>query len=1416
MSRIFLPNKKLIIPDGVKVTNSTSSNNVAKVVSKADKEADAKRRKDDSESRKTEARKSEPLGEVKINNKYKPAKPVVGVEGKSEKVKSGKSSEGKKIVAEILPPLLKPSSIGPSSPVSLGGVGTTGSTGKKDKKSCLGCSKFMTCVDIKKAFNYYCNKFEVRGSSIDLDSFAKQNTVAEEATVSSKVNKHVKRDTTVKKYEVDNVDSDVDPGDFNVQKLIREASSDSHNVAKAGGIKIDDRDLSYAPNFVSFLIDSFGEVGYEPWAKQIMFGSMLFGDYCWSPTCSDARYAKNIPVGDTVDQVLERITFLEWGKCPTCGKTRHDFWNEGKQHDYYEFVALLGQRCGKSSITALMFAYQLQRLIKLGVPAKVYPGVLPSTPLVATFVAVSFKQAKDALYEPFLGMVESSSFYKEYHKILDYYGNKHGEQLYKVRDTFVWYSPSNLSLFPSTTSGKTLRGYTRWGAACLSGDSLVLTDKGFIEIKNNLVGFTTNTTTNEMKTISNWAYTGKKEVKRVTLANGLWLKVTDDHKIPVLTKTLDIETKRVEDLQVGDYVGVAYNTQVFPKVNPEFTFSHAYPVRKYVEIIKKVGELGTFRLSDLGILGNTSSARNTVIKLAKAGMVYVDHRVGRFRVYKITSEFTIDKAIASQTSGKFKRYDITFPATMTPDLAALLGWFVSEGTYSEIAREFMICNTDKVAADHIVNSAEKVFGVAPRINLDTRGGNSPYKSIWRIFFAYENTKNFLRYVGLTPSLSKTKTIPWSVLTSTKDCQKAFLQTLFEGDGCCCTVDCKVSYATTSKKLALQLQMMLLNFGIYSNLIVYDGSKRSDKYNISYHIELPVIEGMKFIKRIGFLTKNKAYLKESTSNRYTHFRLPYISFTGKYPDKSGAFQKVKTHVYSIDYANRKTKNRGLNKAMFVPGIQDKMEALIDNHTIWQPIKSIKKLKPAVKTYDITVDDATHSLVAHGMRINNCDELGHLAAKDKGAVKMNPDLVVDALRRSLLTVRAGADTLHRKGNYDVPHVLFANVSSPMHLTDKIVRLYEESKNSESMLGYHYSVFEVNPLITEKVLEAERRSDPEGYKRDYLAIPPRATHVFLPSKSVLTSAVGKHKNIIALTQETGKSAAGLPIIRAKAKVLKKDAVTPRVLAIDAGRTDNAFGGCIMHLRQTTVGKDKEGNELIEEMPTVDAFFEIVPEPKKPVNFNNVYEKVLRPIMIGLNIKYIVADRWNSAKILDDLEAEFGCGWSFWTLRWENFLLVKNSFINSEVLLPKPEISLSDAMTLSSKNYPFSMIGKPVSHFMVEAMTVEESMGKTVEKGDKRTDDLFRAFCLAYCALHDEEIRDEYLFGEEEPPAKAIDTGSLCFYGSYGGGGSAPTSRGGGIGSGATGNFFSGSLSGGSGHSSGGGASGVTGKVFTGGDKK
>lgn len=126
---------------------------------------------------------------------------------------------------------------------------------------------------------------------------------------------------------------------------------------------------------------------------------------------------------------------------------------------------LLSHNSGKSALLGMMFTYITHRQLKLERPNEVY-GLLSSTVLQATFVALTFAQAKETLFDGFYGNILSSPWFQEYHSCLDHVERRHGEkELYQLNDTFVNYRHRRLMIYPAGPDKRILRGRTRFGAA---------------------------------------------------------------------------------------------------------------------------------------------------------------------------------------------------------------------------------------------------------------------------------------------------------------------------------------------------------------------------------------------------------------------------------------------------------------------------------------------------------------------------------------------------------------------------------------------------------------------------------------------------------------------------------------------------------------------------------------------------------------------------------------------------------------------------------------------------------------------------------------------------------------------------------------------------------------------------------------
>jgi len=86
---------------------------------------------------------------------------------------------------------------------------------------------------------------------------------------------------------------------------------------------------------------------------------------------------------------------------------------------------------------------------------------------------------------------------------------------------------------------------------CVSGDTQVLTNIGNVRIDSIDKNVHTHVIVNGVEyKLKNWLHTGRKGVYKVTLANGMSVKVTHDHKL----KTVNGEFIRCDELETGDII----------------------------------------------------------------------------------------------------------------------------------------------------------------------------------------------------------------------------------------------------------------------------------------------------------------------------------------------------------------------------------------------------------------------------------------------------------------------------------------------------------------------------------------------------------------------------------------------------------------------------------------------------------------------------------------------------------------------------------------------------------------------------------------------------------------------------------------------------------------------------------------------
>ena len=319
------------------------------------------------------------------------------------------------------------------------------------------------------------------------------------------------------------------------------------------------------------------------------------------------------------------------------------------------------------------------------------------------------------------------------------------------------------------------------------------------------------------------------------------------------------------------------------------------------------------------------------------------------------------------------------------------------------------------------------------------------------------------------------------------------------------------------------------------------------------------------------------------------------------------------------------------------------------------------------------------------------------------------VQQSLSNSLTTVRTEVLHLYKKGINTIPTGYNLSMSSPFSENDTLCRLERDSHNDDSLtFGIRLPTWEVNPLYQRNhpiIVEAYRRN-PVKAERDFGANPPQITSaLYQPGTIEMLFTPSRPNSHRLLYLDHVKYTRGKSV-----HVTPQDAYQPSVMTLDAGLVNNAFALVVAHRRDTVM--------------EVDLVIELVPQPGKQVDFPFLYENIIKPIIIEMNVVLVAADRWNSITILQQIEKDVeGCKVNQKTLQYKDFTNFSASVYSGEVKLPALEMPMDRVLVV--RDFKKELLNAPIAHLALQMTTVKDT-GVAIVKGDGFTDDMFRALVL------------------------------------------------------------------------------------------
>ena len=196
-------------------------------------------------------------------------------------------------------------------------------------------------------------------------------------------------------------------------------------------------------------------------------------------------------------------------------------------------------------------------------------------------------------------------------------------------------------------------------------------------------------------------------------------------------------------------------------------------------------------------------------------------------------DFSLDEMCARRHSNRNSPNRL--PNRMTPELARILGYFVSEGTCSPTF-SISFSNADSRLHDDIRKCMTSEFGIR---HIDDR---HQHNLAYNTRFGSTVTRDYLARVGLDYVKSGEKCIPWSIMTAPLAIAKHFIRAYYDGDG---SIDA-LSATSKSRQLIDQLQILLARFGILSKIKPHSNPK-----GIYWTLVVPASHYQRYANRVGF-------------------------------------------------------------------------------------------------------------------------------------------------------------------------------------------------------------------------------------------------------------------------------------------------------------------------------------------------------------------------------------------------------------------------------------------------------------------------------------------------------------------------------------------------------------------------------------
>lgn len=325
---------------------------------------------------------------------------------------------------------------------------------------------------------------------------------------------------------------------------------------------------------------------------------------------------------------------------------------------------------------------------------------------------------------------------------------------------------------------------------------------------------------------------------------------------------------------------------------------------------------------------------------------------------------------------------------LTPQIAEVVGGLVSEGACT--SSNFFYCNTNQFMIDRFMGLVKDSLSIEPAIQKEqtSESFGSDEDAFRGVRFSAEASR-WLEYNFNVGCGACDKKIPDNILGASELTQIAFLEGLCLGDGSIRFKKGKVarfSYSTCSETLAMDVQAMLLNLGIFTRISRY--VDQTYPANTQYQVVSEGSEVYKIAQMLPIFSKHRKFEKVEQDHR------PRYEYFGSL---SGLIKEIRAHTkgtrdlidrrYCISTENSRTPTRATLEKWrneLSDNIEwtspDKKEDILGKIDTILSNRCVKMLSTEyigmVHGVDLSCDSDTFSYVSNGVISHNSSDQSEL--------------------------------------------------------------------------------------------------------------------------------------------------------------------------------------------------------------------------------------------------------------------------------------------------------------------------------------------------------------------------------------------------------------------------------------------------------